>query len=428
MDNINLKDLSSKQIKNMLDMVENMDIKKKYNPITTPAHTLEEALQRKHKFWKTQPVPHLTEDINNSEAIEKDKSISEIKDTPYALPNGFEWSALDLNSQNDTNDMIDFLNMYYVEDSDNTFRLNYTPEFLIWSLTYTSSKNDDLIFCARVSETKKMVGLITGVIIDMCIKEKEIKMADIDYLCIHPKLRNKGMASLLIKEVTRRVNKKGYFQAIYGGTRYLPKPICTAKYYHRPIDVKKLIETGFLSLPNDGTLDGALKFFSIESMRLTNGFRPLEEKDIDSAFQVLADFLTKYDCYQVFNKDTFTRIFYNNPHVTAFVIEKEGEIVDFASYYKQNSKVLKPDKYEYISEGYLYYTTNNFTTLYSLGKSLLLMAQMENLDVFNVIDIMDNIEMIDSLRFTHGTGILHYYLFNWKFPETTPSRLAKYIL
>lgn len=37
-------------------------------------------------------------------------------------------------------------------------------------------------------------------------------MVEINFLCVHKKLRSKRLAPVLIKEITRRVNKVGIFQ------------------------------------------------------------------------------------------------------------------------------------------------------------------------------------------------------------------------
>jgi len=50
-------------------------------------------------------------------------------------------------------------------------------------------------------------------------------MAEINFLCVHKKLRKNRLASVLIKEITRRVNLKGIFQAVYTAGIVLPTPI-----------------------------------------------------------------------------------------------------------------------------------------------------------------------------------------------------------
>ena len=75
-------------------------------------------------------------------------------------------------------------------------------------------------------------------------------MAEINYLCVHKKLRTKRLAPVLIKEITRRVNLTGIWQAIYTAGVVIPKPVTTASYYHRSLNPKKLVEVGFSSLPS----------------------------------------------------------------------------------------------------------------------------------------------------------------------------------
>lgn len=58
------------------------------------------------------------------------------------------------------------------------------------------------------------------------------KMVEINFLCVHKKLRSKRVAPVLIREITRRVNLKGIFQAVYTAGVVLPKPIATCRYVH----------------------------------------------------------------------------------------------------------------------------------------------------------------------------------------------------
>jgi glycylpeptide N-tetradecanoyltransferase len=74
-------------------------------------------------------------------------------------------------------------------------------------------------------------------------------MAEVNYLCVHKKLRTKRLAPVLIKEITRRVNITNVWQAIYTAGVVIPRPITTASYYHRSLNPKKLVDVGFSSLP-----------------------------------------------------------------------------------------------------------------------------------------------------------------------------------
>lgn len=55
------------------------------------------------------------------------------------------------------------------------------------------------------------------------------KMVEINFLCVHKKLRSKRVAPVLIREITRRVNLKGIFQAVYTAGVVLPKPVSTCR-------------------------------------------------------------------------------------------------------------------------------------------------------------------------------------------------------
>lgn len=54
-------------------------------------------------------------------------------------------------------------------------------------------------------------------------------MVEINFLCVHKKLRSKRVAPVLIREITRRVNQQGIFQAVYTAGVVLPKPIGTCR-------------------------------------------------------------------------------------------------------------------------------------------------------------------------------------------------------
>jgi glycylpeptide N-tetradecanoyltransferase len=53
--------------------------------------------------------------------------------------------------------------------------------------------------------------------------------AEINFLCVHKKLRSKRLTPVLIKEVTRRVNLTDVWQAIYTAGVVLPTPFGTSR-------------------------------------------------------------------------------------------------------------------------------------------------------------------------------------------------------
>lgn len=54
-------------------------------------------------------------------------------------------------------------------------------------------------------------------------------MVEVNFLCVHKKLRSKRMAPVLIREITRRVQQRGLYQAIYSASVVLPTPVTSCR-------------------------------------------------------------------------------------------------------------------------------------------------------------------------------------------------------
>lgn len=126
------------------------------------------------------------------------------------------------------------------------FRFKYSIAFLKWALT-PPDYIKEWIVGVRVIKNKKLVGFISGIPLQIIANGKNIRMAEINFLCVHKKLRSKRLAPVLIKEVTRRINLKGIWQAIYTVGKYIPTPFSETLYYHRSLNIKKLIDVIYLS-------------------------------------------------------------------------------------------------------------------------------------------------------------------------------------
>lgn len=191
----------------------------------------DERKNKTYEFWDTQPVPKLDDEIDGdiNESVEGDKQ--DIRQEPFSLPPGFNWDTLDLNDDDQLKELYTLLNENYVEDDDNMFRFDYSKEFLKWALRPPGYK--DVWHCGvRVTSNKKLVGFISAVPAKIKVYDKIVRMVEINFLCVHKKLRSKRVAPVLIREITRRVNLEGIFQAVYTAGIVLPKPVGTCRYWH----------------------------------------------------------------------------------------------------------------------------------------------------------------------------------------------------
>lgn len=112
-------------------------------------------------------------------------------------------------------------------------------------------------------------------------------MVEINFLCVHKKLRSKRVAPVLIREITRRVNLMGIFQAVYTAGVVLPKPIATCRYWHRSLNPKKLIDIKFSHLSRNMTMQRTLKLYKLPDNPKVLGFRKMVPADAAQGFKLL---------------------------------------------------------------------------------------------------------------------------------------------
>lgn len=128
-------------------------------------------------------------------------------------------------------------------------------------------------------------------------------MTEINFLCIHKKLRSKRLAPVLIKEITRRSHLEGIFQAAYTGGVVLPKPVSTCRYYHRSLNPKKLVECNFSRVPTKWTLARMIKHYKVPEQTSTTGLRAMKPEDVPQVRELLNNYLSRFDIAPVFKTD-----------------------------------------------------------------------------------------------------------------------------
>lgn len=381
------------------------------------------------KFWETQPVPQIGVRIEKgvNEAIEPDRPISEIKSDPFSLPDGFKWDDVDVNDKDQLLELYTLLNENYVEDDDNMFRFDYSPGFLQWALQPPGWLKQ--WHCGvRVAKNNKLIGFISAVPALIKVYDKEVKMVEINYLCVHKKLRAKRVAPVLIKEITRRVNLQGIFQAVYTAGVIIPSPVSKCRYWHRSLNPKKLIEVSFSHLQRNMTMQRTIKLYKLPETPKTPGFRKLKESDIPQAFKLLAEYLKSFDLAPLYDEAEFKHWFLpRDDIVDSFVVENDGIITDFGSFYHLPSTIMHHPTYKSLKAAYSFHNVATKTPLNQLMNDMLISAKNLDLDVFNALDLMENGSFLENLKFGIGDGNLQYYVYNWKCP-TIPSNKIGLVL
>jgi glycylpeptide N-tetradecanoyltransferase len=251
---------------------------------------MQKAEKKEFKFWSQQPVQQLNEKAIENEPIEI-KTLDDVKKDPINLPQGFEWCNIDINSPKELLEMYTLLTENYVEDDNCQFRFDYSVDFLQWALTPPNFIKEWHVGVRNVAN-KKLLACITAIPAHMQVYDKHEPMVEINFLCVHKKLRSNRLAPVLIREITRRVNLCNIWQASYTAGVVLPKPVSRCRYYHRPINPKKLIEAKFSYLPHKTTMPNHIK-----SLRLPDTYkypmRPMEARDAPQVMHLLNDYLSR---------------------------------------------------------------------------------------------------------------------------------------
>ncbi|GLH08960.1 hypothetical protein R5R35_006066 [Gryllus longicercus] len=389
-----------------------------------PAKTTEEALQKQYQFWNTQPVPKMDEKITCNEPIEPDKALSEIRKEPYSLPDGFKWDTLNLDEPLVLKELYMLLNENYVEDDDSMFRFDYPPAFLKWALQPPGWRRD--WHCGvRVIKSNRLVGFISAIPATLRIYNQTKKMVEINFLCVHKKLRSKRVAPVLIREITRRVNLTGIFQAVYTAGVVLPKPVGTCRYWHRSLNPKKLIEVKFSHLSRNMTMQRTLKLYKLPESTKTPGFRKMTPADLPRAHKLLEEYLKRFDLAPVFSDEDFRHWFLPQVGIVdSFVVDNGTELTDFVSYYTLPSTIMHHPVHKTLKAAYAFYNVASKTSWLDLMGDTLVSAKNNGFDVFNALDLMENKEFLLKLKFGIGDGNLQYYLYNWRCPAIQPNKIG----
>lgn len=381
------------------------------------------------KFWGTQPVPRIDETPERSEPIEPNKTSDQVRALPYDLPEGFVWDTLVINDDSILKELYTLLNENYVEDEDSMFRFDYSPQFLRWALQPPGWRQE--WHCGvRVLKSRKLVGFIGATPAEIKIaagdEVKKLNMVEINFLCVHKKLRSKRMAPVLIREITRRVNLFGIFQAIYTAGVVLPKPVAKCRYYHRSLNPKKLIDVKFSTLTKNMTMKRTLRLYNLPESPRIDGFKQMGEEHISQVYGLLTSYLDKFDLAPKFTPEEVKHWFLPQEDViNSYVVERDGKVLGFTSFYTLPSTVISHPTYDSIKAAYSFYNyAEDPITLTDLVRDALIMAKKMDYDVFNALDLMSNKEFLEELKFRIGDGDLQYYLYNWKCPPFKPEQVS----
>lgn len=250
------------------------------------------------------------------------------------------------------------------------------------------------------------------------------------------------------------------------------------RYYHRPIDFKKLLLCGFIGGGDGLDVDAVNRkanFYSMDrwfkksavekrtfeeifsnknsllsfGASFSRGFRPMLKEDVHQVRLLLNGYLNRrFKIGPLFENDQeIAHWFLPRRNVVYSFVHEEVEsssqarpvsspsappssITSFISFYELSSRVLC-GKSDNIRAAYLFYyalppsSESGDDGHFKMLRAALMVAYLLGFDVLNCLNIMDNDQaVLDRLKFSLGDGELNYYFYNWKCSLMSPSEIS----
>lgn len=314
-----------------------------------------------YKFWQTQPVPRFDEAQKVEEGQIKDIDPERVPQEPPPMLEGFEWVTMDLLDEKELEEVYNLLTGHYVEDDEAMFRFSYSLSFLNWALKSPGWRKEWHVG-VRATKSRRLVAFISGVPVSLRVRSNVFTSTEVNFLCVHKKLRSKRLAPVLIQEITRISYRLGIFQGLYTGGIVLPKPVSSCRYFHRSLDWLKLYEVGFSPLPSNSTKARQITRYHLPSSTSTPGLRPMQKNDVGAVQDLLERYLKRFAMAPVFNREEIEHWLLHDDSaaeqvIWSYVVEDPNthKITDFFSFYCLESSVIGNQKHDNIKAAYLFY-------------------------------------------------------------------------
>jgi hypothetical protein len=203
-------------------------------------------------FWNTKPVQVIPYDPETSLTLLQETH--GFHPEPTSPPSsGLEWDAFSLEDTEKLEEYHRFLMEHYKTPA-SPFQIIYTLAHLRLEL---GSAVGHWIVTLRSKTSGGIVAGIAGGVRDFRHtfgarpEDALANVLNIAFLCVHPALRHLGLAPCLIHEISRRANQSPLRiqRAYYNSITQLPGSFCSTWNYHRPVNVLRCIETGYVLSP-----------------------------------------------------------------------------------------------------------------------------------------------------------------------------------
>ena len=112
----------------------------------------------------------------------------------------------------------------------------------------------------------------------------------------------------------------------------IPTPISTCKYYHRTLNVPKLVDAKFTYVPRNMTIARMIRQFKVGSAPALSraGLREMEEKDVSAVAELYRRYTERFDMIPLLEEDDVRHQFLSgrgNGEREASIGRRRGQVV-----------------------------------------------------------------------------------------------------
>jgi len=278
-------------------------------------------------------------------------------------------------------------------------------------------------------KNNNIIGIICGIKSKFNINNQIIDSAIINFLCIHTEWRSKGYGKQLINEMINVGQKcKLLNNTIFTGPDKLEilkdiniksKPFGLTSYYFRYLNIKKLIQTGFMHKKNQNIIK---KFFEIKQNNVV--IRRCKEDDMKQMYYIYERNLKRWNVSIFFSNKEELYNYYKNVENTihTYVIERNGKVTDWVSFYEISYKLT--GTFDELKTANLLRIELSETNIVDVMNQLFNVCKNDGFDIFMMLNIMGIENAIDELKLrSHGMGQT-FHIINSELGIINPNKLA----
>lgn len=381
------------------------------------------------KFWVTKPVSHDRDGtargiIDNEAAAEEDHKSGVVT----LIPPQLEWATIDMKDPLQLEEVAKFLQKHYL-DLNSQMQVYFTTDFLKWFYYRPSDAFDTpptwtpstwAVGLRSATGKKQLVGFHGAMPIHVRYGDVEMDVATSNFLCVHSKMRDKGLAPMLIKELSRVLGKfrvGGVFSIAFPGPASCV-PFCTLPSLYRPINLSTLESAGVWAPKSKASRKSLNRLYAKPTS--TRPFRRMENDDVSSCMGLMETDSKKYKVAPLFRTEQeFVHHFCTMAE--SFVIIDDGKVVDFFSYLPMRIK----NGSHHITIAQILYITTLQTPIAESGKAL---VASTDADVVNSYGHFGIPGVASELKFEYGDLRLNYYNYNYGCPLVSPQEISMVIV